>query len=93
MVYQETVVEFSGDHDWRSGYALASHLCDPGSIPVLGISCGLSFVVGLVFSNSLVLLPPQKPSLLNSNLIWKSGPPMRTVLETEGVTLLENIDY
>ena len=37
-----------GGHRWRCGYALASHLCDPGSIPVVSVSCGLSLL--LVFA-------------------------------------------
>ena len=37
-----------GERGWRSGYAqLATHLCDPGSIPVLDVSCGLSLLLVL----------------------------------------------
>ena len=47
--------------------ALASHQCGPGSIPRLGVICGLSFNLGLYSALSdfppgtLVLPSPQKP--------------------------------
>ena len=58
--------------------ALASHQCGPGLIPGPGVICGLSFVVGSRpcsegFSpGSPVFLPPQKPTLPNSNSIGNS---------------------
>ena len=40
----------------------ASHLCDPGSIPVLAVSCGLSFLLVLAllqgFSSGISDFPP-----------------------------------
>ena len=58
----------------------ASHQCGPGSIPRLGVICGLSLLLVLVlaprgFSPGTPVFPsPQKPTLLNSNLIWKVSP-------------------
>ena len=50
------------EHGLRSGNALASHLCDPSSIPVLSVSCGLSllFVLFLLrgFSSGFPCFPP-----------------------------------
>ena len=49
--------------------ALASHQCGPGSIPRLGIICGLSLLLVLVlaprgFSPGTLVFPfPQKPTL------------------------------
>ena len=57
--------------------ALASHQCGPGSIPGLGVICGLSLLLVLVpaprvFSpGTPVFLPPQKPTFPNSNSTWK----------------------
>ena len=51
----------------------ASHQCGPGSIPGLGVKCGLSLLLVLVlaprgFSPGTPVFPsPQKPTLLNSN--------------------------
>ena len=59
---------------------LASHQCGPGSIPGLGVICGLSLLLVLVlaprgFSPSTpVFSSPQKPPLLNSNSISKISP-------------------
>ena len=39
------LVYLCGEQGWRSGRALASHQCGPGSIPGLGIICGLSLLV------------------------------------------------
>ena len=55
----------------------ASHQCGPGSIPGLGAICGLSLLLVLVlaprgFSPGTPVFPSsQKPTLLNSNSIWK----------------------
>ena len=60
--------------------ALASHQCGPGSIPGLGVICGLSLLLVLVlaprgFSPGTPVFPsPQKPTFLNSNSIWKVSP-------------------
>ena len=59
---------------------LASHLCGSGSIPGLGIICGLSLLLFLVlpprgFSpGTPVFLFPQKPKFPNSNSIWRVSP-------------------
>ena len=52
-----------------------SHLCDPGSIPVLVVSCRLILLLVLAllrgFSlGSPVFLSPQKPSLPNPDMVW-----------------------
>ena len=60
--------------------AIASHQCGPGSIPGLGVICGLSLLLVLVLAprgfspGSPVFPSPQKPTLLNSNSIWKVSP-------------------
>ena len=54
--------------------------CGPGSIPGLGVICGLSLLLVLVlaprgFSPGTPVFPsPQKPTFLNSNSIWKVSP-------------------
>ena len=56
---------------------LASHQCGPGSIPGFGVICGLSLLLVLVlaprsFFPGIPVFPSlQKPTLLNSNSIWK----------------------
>ena len=66
-----------GEQGWRSGRALASHQCGPGSIPGVDTISGLSLLLVLVpaprvFSpSSPVFLPPQKPTFPNSNSTWK----------------------
>ena len=56
--------------------ALASHQCGPGSIPGLGVICGLSLLLVLVlaprgFSPGTPIFPsPQNPTFPNSNSIW-----------------------
>ena len=58
--------------------ALASHLCDPGSVPVVGTwveffcwFCPCS--EGFFFRVLQIFLPPQKPTLPNSNSTWTSS--------------------
>ena len=76
------VQHLRGSRDGVVVRALASHQCGRGSIPVLGIICGLGLLgLGLLlvlvlalrgFSpGTLVFSSPQKPTLLNSNSIWK----------------------
>ena len=60
-----------GEPGWRSPQ---SHLCDLGSILVLALLCGLSLLLVLALRRRLsldspVFLPPQKPTLLNFDLI------------------------
>ena len=55
-----------GEQVWRSVRALASHQCGPGSIPGLGVICGLSLLVLYSaprgFSPGTPVFPsPQKP--------------------------------
>ena len=56
--------------------ALASHQCDPGSIPGPGVMCGLSLLLVLFlpprgFSpGTPIFLSLQKPTFPNSNSIW-----------------------
>ena len=51
--------------------------CGPGSIPGLGVKCGLSLLLVLVlpprgFSPGTLVFPsPQKPTFSNSNSTWK----------------------
>ena len=65
-----------GSRDGAVVRALSSHQCGPGSIPGLGVICGLSLLLVLVlaprgfFPGTLVFSSPQKPTLLNSNSIW-----------------------
>ena len=53
-----------------------SHQCGPGSNPGLGVICGLSLLLVLVFfprvfsSGTPVFHFAQKPTFLNSNSIW-----------------------
>ena len=64
---------------WGAGMTrvrvLASHQCGPGSIPRLGVKCGLKLLLVLVlaprdFSLGTPVFPsPQKPTFPNSNLI------------------------
>ena len=73
------------EQGWCSGWALiflspmqASHQCGPGSIPGLGVKCGLSLLLVLVlalrgFSPGTPVFPsPQKPTSPNSNWLWKA---------------------
>ena len=54
--------------------------CGQDTTPGLGVICGLSLLLVLVlaprgFSPGTPVFPsPQKPTLLNSNLIWKVSP-------------------
>ena len=58
--------------------ALASHQCGPGSIPGLGVICGLSLLLGLVLAprgfspDTPVIRSPQKPTFPDSSSILES---------------------
>ena len=60
--------------------ALVSHQCDSGSIPGLGVTCGLSLLLVLVLAprgfslDSPVFPSPQKPIFPNSNSIFLLSP-------------------
>ena len=71
----------TGSRDGAVVRALASHQCGPGSIPGLGVICGLSLLTLVLvlaprgFSPGTPVFPsPQKPTFLNSNSIWKVSP-------------------
>ena len=65
-----------GSRDGAVLRALASNQNGPGSIPGLGIICGLSLLLVLILAprgfslGTPVFSSPQKPTLLNVNLIW-----------------------
>ena len=71
-----------GGRDVAVVIAVASHQCGLGSIPGRGVIklCGLSLLLVLILAprgislGTLVFPSPQKPTLLNSNLIWKVCP-------------------
>ena len=56
--------------------ALTSHQCVPGSIPGLGVICGLSLLLVLALAltgfslGTLVFPSPHKATFPNSNSIW-----------------------
>ena len=64
-----------GSRDGVVVRALASHKCGPGSIPGLGVICGLSLLLVLVFAprgfspGTPVFPSPQKPTLPKSKSI------------------------
>ena len=70
---------FCGSRDGVVVRALASHQCGPGSIPGLGVICGLSLLLVLILAPRVflrvlrVFLPPQKLTFLNSNSISNSS--------------------
>ena len=57
----------AGSRDGAVARALDSYQCGLGSIPGLGVICGLSLLLVLV-------LAPQKPTFRNSNLILMVSP-------------------
>ena len=84
-----------GKDGWCSGKVLTSHLCDPGSIPVLVILCRVEFVVGSFIALRVLLqnlcfssLHKTNTSKFQFDLDVKVSI-MITVLATEGVTLLK----
>ena len=60
------------EQGWRSGRALASHQCGPGSIPGVGVICGLSLLVLYSAPRGFSPGTPVFPSHLKPtfNLIW-----------------------
>ena len=74
--YSPTDTASQGSRDGTVVGTLASHQCGPGSIPGLGVICGLSLLLVLVlaprgFSPGTPVFPsPQKPTFPNSNSIW-----------------------
>jgi len=69
---------FRGGRDGAVVRALASHQCRPLSTPGVDAICGLSLLLVLSlalrgFSLGTPVFPsPQKPTLPNSNSIWKA---------------------
>ena len=65
-----------GGKDGAVVRALASHQCGPSSIPGLGVICGLSLLLVLVFAprgfspGTPVFPSSQKPTFPNSNSLW-----------------------
>ena len=73
----------------------ASHQCGPGSIPGLGVKCGLSLLLVLVLAprgfspGSPVFPSPQKPTFPNSNSIWNPRATGLSVISLLSVTLVK----
>ena len=73
----------------------ASHQCGPGSIPGLGVKCGLSLLLVLVLAprgfspGSPVFPSPQKPTFPNSNSIWNPRATGLSVITLLSVTLVK----
>ena len=71
-----TLCSALGSRDGAVLGALTSHQCGLGSIPRLGVRCGLSLLLVLFLAprgfsvGTPVLSSPQKPTFLNSNSIW-----------------------
>ena len=85
---------FMVEHVWCNGQALAFHLCDLGSIPILAVSCGLSYLLVLAllqgfFSGFSSFPPSTKTKTSKFQFSLDAGPPLITVLATEVVTLLK----
>ena len=97
-----------GPHWWGAGMAQwlsiclprkpptqASHQCGPGSIPGLGVKCGLSLLLVLVLAprgfspGSPVFPSPQKPTFPNSNSIWNPRATGLSVISLLSVTLVK----
>ena len=80
-----------GSRDCTVVRALASHQCDPGSIPGLSAICRLSLLMVLFstprgFSPGDPVFPsPQNPTFSNSNSIWMRGHLSTSSLELFGV--------
>ena len=47
LIFNESGASRAGEQGLRSGGVLASHQCGPGSIPGLGVICGLSLLLVL----------------------------------------------
>ena len=86
---------FLGSRDGTVVRALASHQCGPGSIPGLGVICGLSLLLVLVFAprgfspGTPVFPSPQKPTFPNSNSIWNPRVTGLSVVRLLSVTLVK----
>ena len=63
------VLSGEGNKDGAVVSVFASHQCGPGSIPGLGVICGLSLLLVLVIAPL-----SQKPTLPNFNSILRASP-------------------
>ena len=78
--------------------ALASHQCDPGSIPGPGVICGLSLLLVLYsalrgFSpGTPVFSSPQKPTFTNSNWTLECTGISNEFLRTPGAPWVNKLD-
>ena len=73
-----------GSRDGAVVRALVSHQCGPGSIPDLGVICGLSLLLILVPApGTPVFLPPQKPTFQIPLLPENRGEKSHSVDSTE----------
>ena len=59
---------------WRSGESSTSHLCGPGSIPRLGVICGLSLLVLYSAPRGFSAGPSIFPSLQKPTFYCDSAP-------------------
>ena len=79
--------------------ALASHQCDPGSIPGPSVICGMSLLLVLYsaprgFSPGTPVFPsPQKPTFPNSNSIWNVGTFLNEFLWTPWCSMGKQITF
>ena len=93
--YKLIEVHFGRSRDGAVVRALASHQCGPGSIPGLGVICGLSLLLVLVLAprgfspGSPVFPSPQKPTFPNSNSIWNPRATGLSVVRLLRVTLVK----
>ena len=88
-----------GSRDGAVVRALASHQCDPGSIPGPGVICGLSLLLVLFsaprhFSPGTLVFPsPQKPTFPNSNSIWNARTFLNEFLWTPWCSVAKHITF
>ena len=100
MAEEQEYLQFYAAQGSRDGAVVepptqASHQCGPGSIPGLGVKCGLSLLLVLVLaprgfsSGSPVFPSPQKPTFPNSNSIWNPRATGLSVISLLSVTLVK----
>ena len=77
--------------------ALASHQCDPGSIPGRGVICGLSLLLALVLAPRVFLqvlrfsFPPKIPTFPNFNSTWNAQTPLNELREFFGASWVNKL--
>ena len=81
-IISELFVEFKRSRDGAVVRALASHRCDLGSNPGLGVMCGLSLMSFSSLLREVFLWVLRFSSLLkhqipNSDSIWRMSPALR----------------